>query len=185
MRKLIREFLVRYKFRNIRFKHIGARSQVLSLYSKFSYADRISIGNDVWLGPHCELDGYGGINISDGVIFAPGVIVYSRSHNFNSKDLKSLPFDDRVITGEVSIGRYSWIGRNVIILPGVTIGEGAVVGAGAVIAKDVEPLSVVVGNPAKKIRSRDPLVYGVLAREGKFVYTHLGHGKQEMEPTDV
>ena len=42
-----------------------------------------------------------------------------------------------------------WIGRRVIILPGVTIGKGAVIGAGAVIAKDVPPYAITVGNPAQ------------------------------------
>ncbi len=61
-------------------------------------------------------------------------------------------FADRV--GEVPIGNHVWIGYRAIILPGVTIGEGAVVGAGAVISKDVEPFSVMAGNPARKIGER-------------------------------
>lgn len=47
-----------------------------------------------------------------------------------------------------------WIGARAIILPGVTIGEGAVVAAGAVVTKDVEPWTVVGGNPAKVIKER-------------------------------
>lgn len=47
-----------------------------------------------------------------------------------------------------------WIGRRVIILPGVKIGDGCVIGAGAVVSKDTPPYSVVVGNPARVVKFR-------------------------------
>ena len=52
------------------------------------------------------------------------------------------------------IGNDIWIGARVTILPGVHVGDGSVIGAGAVVTKDVEPYSIVAGNPAKKIGSR-------------------------------
>ena len=54
----------------------------------------------------------------------------------------------------VSIGDRAWIGSNVIILPGVKIGEGAVCCAGCVVTKNVEPYSVVAGIPAKEVNKR-------------------------------
>ncbi|MGI8933218.1 MAG: hypothetical protein ACR2FS_04005, partial [Phormidesmis sp.] len=48
----------------------------------------------------------------------------------------------------------AWIGDNVIVLPGVRIGEGAVIGAGSVVAKEIPPCSVAVGSPARVIRQR-------------------------------
>lgn len=54
----------------------------------------------------------------------------------------------------VTIGNDVWIGANVIILPGVTIGDGAILAAGAVVTKDVEPYAIVGGVPAKLIRYR-------------------------------
>lgn len=56
--------------------------------------------------------------------------------------------------GDTTIGHDVWIGREAVIMPGVTIGDGAVVGAHAVVSKDVGPYEVVVGNPARVIRSR-------------------------------
>ena len=58
--------------------------------------------------------------------------------------------DDKICV----IGNDVWIGSDVIILEGVTVGDGAVIAAGAVVTKDVEPYSIVVGNPAKLIRKR-------------------------------
>ena len=56
----------------------------------------------------------------------------------------------------VNIGNDVWIGHGAIILPGLTVGNGAVVAAGSVVTKDVEPYSIVAGNPAKEIRKRFP-----------------------------
>ena len=57
-----------------------------------------------------------------------------------------------LFVGGVKIGNDSWIGAGAIILNGLTIGEGAVIGAGAVVTRDVEPYTIVVGNPAHKIK---------------------------------
>jgi acetyltransferase-like isoleucine patch superfamily enzyme len=54
----------------------------------------------------------------------------------------------------VNIGHDVWLGRSVIVLPGVTIGDGAVVGAGSVVTKEVPPYAIVAGNPARLIRYR-------------------------------
>jgi chloramphenicol O-acetyltransferase type B len=56
--------------------------------------------------------------------------------------------------GDVTIGNDVWIGHNVLILSGVTIGNGAVIGAGAVVTGDVRPYAIVIGNPAKELRTR-------------------------------
>ena len=60
-----------------------------------------------------------------------------------------------LVTAPVTICDGVWIGARAIVLPGVTIGEGAVVAAGAVVTKDVEPWTVVGGNPAKFIKRRE------------------------------
>jgi acetyltransferase-like isoleucine patch superfamily enzyme len=59
---------------------------------------------------------------------------------------------DVVNSAPIKICSHAWIGMNCIILKGVTIGEGAIVGAGSVVTKDVDPWTIVGGNPAKKIK---------------------------------
>jgi len=56
--------------------------------------------------------------------------------------------------GDVRIGNDVWIGRDVVILSGVTIGDGAVIGARSLVTKDVDPYSIVGGNPSKLIKYR-------------------------------
>ncbi len=61
---------------------------------------------------------------------------------------------DMPFKGDTVIGNDVWIGQNATILPGVHIGDGAIIGANSVVASDVEPYSIVVGNPVKLIRYR-------------------------------
>ncbi|MCO6393118.1 type B chloramphenicol O-acetyltransferase [Aliihoeflea aestuarii] len=57
-------------------------------------------------------------------------------------------------SGDTVVGNDVWIGSEAIVLPGVKIGDGAVIGTRAVVARDVEPYTIVAGNPAKEIRKR-------------------------------
>lgn len=75
---------------------------------------------------------------------------FAREYNF------SFPEDSR---GRVRIGNACWIGDNVLILPGVEIGDGCIIGAGSVVTKSLEPYSVACGVPSKTIRRRfDPSI---------------------------
>jgi virginiamycin A acetyltransferase len=69
--------------------------------------------------------------------------------NLYTGELKSLKTEKPII-----IGNDVWIGHGVIVLAGVTVGDGAILAAGAVVTRDVEPYSIVAGNPAKPIRKR-------------------------------
>jgi len=70
------------------------------------------------------------------------------SHDIHSNNRK-------LITAPIIIGDYVWVAARAFIGPGVTIGEGAVVGACAVVTRDVEPWTVVAGNPARFIKKRE------------------------------
>ena len=59
-----------------------------------------------------------------------------------------------LLVGDIELGEEAFVGARALILPGVSIGTGGVVGAGAVVTKDVEPWTVVGGNPAKFIKKR-------------------------------
>ncbi|MCQ2450815.1 MAG: CatB-related O-acetyltransferase [Clostridia bacterium] len=58
------------------------------------------------------------------------------------------------LKGDTIVGNDVWIGQNATILPGVNIGHGAIIGANSVVGTDVEPYTIVAGNPAKQIRKR-------------------------------
>jgi maltose O-acetyltransferase len=72
------------------------------------------------------------------------------SHDYNVPGFSDLD------AGPVTIEDHVWIGSRAMILPGVTVGRGAVVAAGSVVTKDVAPMTVVAGVPAKPVAERDP-----------------------------
>jgi acetyltransferase-like isoleucine patch superfamily enzyme len=175
---MFRKLLRYYKYRHFSFKKEGVGCDYKSMKSIFINPKNIELGDYVNLGPGSELDGAGSIVIGTGVIFAPEVCVYSRTHNFNSEDLSAIPFDNKVLISKVVIEDYVWIGRKAIILPGVTIGMGAVVGAGAVVSKNIPKYGIAVGNPAKIVKYRDEIVFQkILKSKSPFVYNKHGRSK--------
>ena len=61
---------------------------------------------------------------------------------------------DLPLKGDTVIGNDVWIGQNAVILPGVHVGDGAIIGADSVVGSDVEPYTIVIGNPARVLRKR-------------------------------
>ncbi|MBO4713141.1 MAG: CatB-related O-acetyltransferase [Fibrobacter sp.] len=69
-------------------------------------------------------------------------------------DMKAPAPENMPLKGDTVIGNDVWIGQNATILPGVHIGDGAIIGASSVVGSDVEPYTIVAGNPAQFIRNR-------------------------------
>ncbi len=73
---------------------------------------------------------------------------------FEGFDQQVPPLSDMPFKGDTIIGNDVWIGQDATIMPGVRVGDGAIIGAGSRLASDVEPYTIVAGNPAKPIRKR-------------------------------
>ena len=86
-------------------------------------------------------------------MMGPYVKMYVQNHNFSRTDIP-MNQQGNSPARPIVIGDDVWIGANVIILPGVSIGKGCVIGAGSVVTKSVPEYSVVAGNPAKIIKNR-------------------------------
>jgi acetyltransferase-like isoleucine patch superfamily enzyme len=107
----------------------------------------IRVGDHVNIQMECFLDGRGGLTIGNNVDLTPGVRILTEQHDIDSPDYAT-------VKKPVVIQDNAVIGSWAMILPGVTVGEGAVVAAGAVVVKDVQPYTMVAGNPAVKKRDR-------------------------------
>ena len=117
----------------------------------------IEIGNRVIIRPACMLYGESAslstsISIEDDVMLGAGVHIYINNHKFDRLDI---PFIDQGYYPDeaVTIKKGSWIGANVILLPGVTIGENTVIGAGSVVTKSIPSNVVAAGNPARILKT--------------------------------
>jgi len=175
---MFRKILLYFKYRNFKFKSEGTNCFYKGFSSVFMSPEKITLGNNVYLGKGTEIDAAGGVTIGNGVIFGPEVCLYSRTHNFDSEDLAALPYDNKFVVAPIKVKDYVWIGRRVLILPGVTIGKAAIIGAGAVVSKDVPDYAVVVGNPAEVVRYRNvATVERLLLESSPFVYEKFGHNK--------
>ena len=115
---------------------------------------RIIVGAHTNINKRCVLDGRGGLKIGDNVDIAQETNIWTEQHDYNSPTYKS-------VCKEVIIEDYVWLASRVTVLPGVHIGRGAVVASGAVVTKDVPPLAIVAGIPAKIIgyRKEEALQY--------------------------
>ncbi len=117
----------------------------------FASGRDIEIGNNSGLGLNARVTGP--LSIGNDVMMGPDVCIFTQNHKNDRLDipmrLQTAPKKAVVIEDDV------WIGARAIILPGVTIKSGSIVGAGAVVTKDVPPLAVVGGNPAKVIKYRN------------------------------
>ena len=116
------------------------------VYMRAGNQGRIVIHDRAALNSFSKLFGHGGIEIGEEAQIGPGTIITTTDHDY---------YDENLTTEfkKVTIGRRVWVGANVTILPGVTIGEYSVIGAGAVVNKDIPPRSVAVGVPAKVIKT--------------------------------
>ena len=108
------------------------------------------IGQGTWVGAFVVLDGSGGLTIGRGVDISSGVQIYSHSSVRRCVSEHSFASVERAPT---TIGDFVFIGANAVVNMGVSIGDHAIVGSGAVVTSDVEPYSIVVGVPARRVGS--------------------------------
>lgn len=114
----------------------------------------IHLGKDVQLNDYVHIGAIEEIRIGDEVLIASKVFITDHNHGFFDErvaadELSLAPIERPLAAQPVSIGSRCWLGENVVILPGVTLGEGCIVGASAVVTKSFPPYSLIVGNPAR------------------------------------
>ena len=111
------------------------------------YGKPVKIGKKCFIQQCCTFFGRGGITIGDGVFIGPKCNLITINHDPNPNNRSATYGRPIVIEDNV------WIGINSTVLPGVKIGYGAIVGAQSVVTKDVPPMTVVAGNPARIIKT--------------------------------
>lgn len=113
----------------------------------------VDIGDYSTIASGAHLDTSGGIVIGNNVMIGPGVVILTGNHKHD--DITRPMQSQGVEIAPVLIEDDVWIGLRAIILPGIRIGRSSIIGAAAVVTKDVPPLSIVVGNPARVVKKRE------------------------------
>lgn len=142
--------LLRYYRHTLRLRLRGAHipaSTVLADLTVHGDARNLHIGECCCIGVS-RMQAHARIQIGDCVVINDDVKIITGSHDIHS------PTYEHVFT-PIIIEDHAWIATGAMILKGVKIGRGAVVAAGAVVVKDVRPFTVVGGNPAKEIGTRN------------------------------
>ena len=154
----------RWRCRTIAKRQLGSYGVDLRVNYPCIFSHYVTVGN------HCNFNGMqviGGGNVHFGDFFHSGTecMIITQNHNYEGE---MIPYDNTYVYKNIKIGECVWFGNRVIVTGNVTIGEGAIIAAGSVVCKDVPPLAIVGGNPAKVIKYRDKEHYYKLKSEGKF-----------------
>lgn len=165
--RLVKRIRTWIKFRKLHFASVGRGADFRHLSTRFIRAGNICIGDFCKIGEDGYLDGSGGIDIGHCTIIGPKVTIITSNHQYDSNEL--LPFDNVMLSRPVSIAPFCWLGRGVMVMPGVSLGEACVVAAGSVVTRDVPAFSIVGGNPARVIKTRDEEKTRRLMAEGRCV----------------
>lgn len=113
------------------------------------YGTNIELGEHTYINMNCSFIDDGKIIIGKAVMFGTNVVIATVGHPINP-DMRKYMYTDPVV-----IEDNCWIGANVTICPGVTIGKNTVIGAGSVVTRDIPANVVAVGNPCKPLREID------------------------------
>jgi len=151
------------KYRNILLRRIGfniGKNVIIDKSLSFYDPKTIQIGNNVLIRENCYFDHH--IIIEDFVTISKNVSIIVAGHK---------PGTMEYIMKPVKICKFSWIGANSLILPGVEVGVNSCVAAGSVVTKNVEPYTLVGGVPAKFIRRIETpeFIYNQFGKTSPFV----------------
>ncbi len=132
-------FLKRILLRNLGF--IGENTMIKQGF-RFSRGYNIYLGKKVFINYNCGFQDSAEIIIDDFSLISPDVKIYTSYHDKITR---------RRYINQVYIGKRSWVGGGSIILPGIEVGENSIIGAGSLVNRDIEPDTIYVGNPIRKI----------------------------------
>lgn len=137
-------------FRAALLRLFGARIEgpvVIFPTARVTYPWRLSLAPHTMVGPFVHLYNLGPIRLERGANLSQFCHLCAGSHDFNRW---SMP----LVTAPIVIGPNAWLGADVFVGPGVTVGELAVVGARSVVVKDLPPRTICAGSPCRPFRER-------------------------------
>ncbi len=132
---------------------LGSNSTIEDFTTVNNGVGPVIIGNQVRIGLGNTL--IGPVTVKDGVRLAQNVVLSGLNHNY--EDINLPIHAQGVSTAMITIMEETWVGANVVIVAGVTVGKHCIIAGGSVVTKNIPDYSVAVGNPAKVIKQYSPL----------------------------
>jgi chloramphenicol O-acetyltransferase type B len=123
------------------------------------------LGEDVSFN-NVDIRGDGKVKIGNNFEGGPNILILTRNHAYDSGE--SLPFDDTYNRKTTVIEDNVWIGAEVTLVPGVTIGEGAIIQAGSTVVDDIPPFAIAGGHPAEVFDERNKEHYRKLKKKQNY-----------------
>lgn len=134
---------------------IGSGSWLQTLANEDDRSIAISIGSGTSIAGGCVISAVSRVTIEEHVLLARNVYISDHMHRHTSTTVPILSQGlDRIETVRIKSG--AWLGQNVVVCPGVTVGRNAVVGANSVVTRDVPDFTVAVGSPARVVKFYSP-----------------------------
>ena len=130
----------------------GARIEAFTHHRQYAYDGSIHIGNGTSIQPYAHLAAAAKMVIGDHVLMGSHVFITDHDHDFT--DLQMHIGEQKLNVSPVHIEDYVWLGENVVVLKGVTIGHHAVIGANSVVTRSIPAYGIAAGAPARVIRIR-------------------------------
>ena len=131
-------------------KIIGEIGPGFDILSPFfcDFGENIHIGSNFYANHNLSILDGGRVTIGDSVFIAPNVVITTAGHAIDPEQRDQ----GMEIALPITIGSHVWLGANVCILPGVTIGDNVIIGAGSVVTKEIPSNVIAVGNPCTILR---------------------------------
>jgi acetyltransferase-like isoleucine patch superfamily enzyme len=126
------------------------KGNVIQTGFRFGFKDVVVIGDNCQINENTYIQS---AKIGNDVLIAQNVAILAVTHKFDSREIP-IKRQGSTKPAPVIIDDDVWIGRNVVVMPGLTLGKGCIIGTGAVVTKDVPPYAIVGGVPAKIIKYR-------------------------------
>jgi maltose O-acetyltransferase len=152
-------------YRPEQFKECG-QGVWLEKYVSINFPDRVILKDRVHIFKDTIINSRGGLFIGQNTGISNRCTILTDQHRYI--DAENIPFDNVVELKPVVIRDFVWIGIGVMILPGVEIGEGAIIGMGSVVSRDVPPMAIMLGNPARVIGHRNKEHFEACKSAGRF-----------------
>ena len=114
---------------------------------RVTYPWNLTVGDYVWIGDNAILYSVAEISIGSHSVISQEAYLCAGTHDYHDVSF-------RFVSAPVRVAAECWISARAFIGPGVKVGYAAVIGAGSIVMKDVDPLAIMAGNPAKLIRKR-------------------------------